>query len=405
MTTVGLAIFAVVIILSLFIDLKAHSADEAPSIKNAIIWSIIWVCISVLFALFVGSIKDPTALLGYSISLFNEKTSLFLAGYFLEKSLSVDNLMVFIAVFSYFGISDKYQHRILYFGIIVAIVLRLIFVALGSSLLLVKKSFSELLVVIGNHANVPLAEKVTVICLIIMVLYVLATFVIYRKLEIKFSWLHALFYVCQIGFLAAILFTSVPVRDVAMVAFGAFVLWSAVKMMVMDDEGDEITDYSDKWYVHVTKKMFPVHPQRVGHNFFTRQNGILHITPLFICLVVIEFTDVVFAFDSVPAVISVTQDPFLVYSSNIFAILGLRSMYFMLVAANKYLCKLKYGVIAVLLFIGVKMLLEVAGFHITPNASLIVVFLGIFLSIIASIIWPDEEESGEEVAPTVESNE
>ncbi len=125
--------------------------------------------------------------------------------------------------------------------------------------------------------------------------------------------------------------------------------------------------------MRLVQRFFPVYPKISGHNFFVRQEGKLFCTPLFICLVVIEFADIMFAFDSVPAIIAITREPFLVYTSNIFAILGLRSMYFLLAGAKRYLCHLEKAVIAILFFIGIKMLLDVAGIiHITPTVSLMV---------------------------------
>jgi len=311
--------FIVIVFAALWIDLCAHKKDEPVSLKNAVTWSFIWVLVSVGFAGYIYQNHGA------------EKASLFLSGYLLEKSLSVDNLFVFMAIFASFSVKDEYQHRILYFGILGALALRFIFVAAGTSLLL----FGE--------------------------------------------WV--------------------------LLLFGALVLWSAWQMYnAGGDDGEEIEDYTDHWSVRIAKKFFRVHPHRVGHNFFTTQNSQLHVTPLFLCLVAVEISDVMFAFDSVPAVIAITQEPFLVYTSNIFAILGLRSMYFLLAAAKRYLCHLEKAVIGILVFIGVKMIVGFFGFHISPNISLVVVLLGLTIGVVASIAYPEPEEEMEPVPVTNEED-
>jgi tellurite resistance protein TerC len=306
--------FFIVVALTVWVDLRAHHKDQSVSLKNAAVWSVVWVALSCVFAGFIAKQHGM------------DKASLFLSGYLLEKSLSVDNLFVFMAIFTSFTIKDGLQHRILYFGILGAIVLRLLFVTAGTSLLFLGQ------------------------------------------------WVLGL--------------------------FGLFVLYSAWQMFKSGGgDDDEIEDYTDHWSVRMAKNIFPVHPHRVGHNFFTIQNDKLHATPLFLCLVAIEISDVMFAFDSVPAVIAITQDPFLVYTSNIFAILGLRSMYFLLVAAKRYLCHLEKAVICILVFIGVKMLLTVSeayhGIRITANLSLAVVMTCLLLGIAASLVFPEPEDEAE----------
>lgn len=310
--------FGVIVIVALIVDLYAHKADKPISMRDAALWSALWVCLSLGFAWYVGATHGEN------------DAYLFLAGYTLEKALSVDNLFVFIAIFSAFSVKDAFQHRVLYYGIIGALVMRIIFVALGTSILM-------------------LFDK----------------------------W--------------------------ALTGFGLFVLWSAWKMWQQSrQETEEIMDYSQHWAVRATQRFFPVHPQLVGHSFFARIDGVLKCTPLFLCLVVIEIADVMFAFDSVPAVIAVTRDPFLVYTSNIFAILGLRSLYFLLAGANRLLVHLEKSVIAVLAFIGVKMLLDVADVvHVPPLVSLAIVLGLLAFGVVASFIWPGapKESAGEPAAP------
>lgn len=304
--------FGAIIFTALIVDLHAHKADKAVSMGNAALWSAFWVALSLGFAGYVGASHGV------------DDAYLFLAGYTLEKALSVDNLFVFIAIFSAFSIKDEFQHRVLYYGILGALVMRVVFVALGTTFLM-------------------LFDK----------------------------W--------------------------ALTAFGLFVLWSAWKMWQQSrEENHEIEDYSQHWAVRLTRRFIPVHPQLVGHSFFVKMGGIWRCTPLFLCLAVIEIADVMFAFDSVPAVIAVTRDPFLVYTSNIFAILGLRSLYFLLAGANRYLVHLVKAVIAVLAFIGVKMLLDVAEvIHLPPLVSLSIVLGLLLLGIAASFIWPAGEKAPE----------
>ncbi len=309
-------IFAVLVMGALLLDLFAHKQNKAISMRDAALWSVFWVMLSLAFALYLG------------ITHGSEQGMLFVTGYFLEKSLSVDNLFVFIAVFSSFCIRAEYQHRVLYYGIVGAVIMRMLFIGLGTSVI-----------------------------------------AIFGK------W--------------------------ALTAFGIFVLWTAWKMWQQSHQDlHEMEDYSNHWSVRMTRRLFPVSPQLDGHNFFTRLNGVWCATPLFLCLITIEIADVMFAFDSVPAIFSVfagLENPlplgtqtFLVYTSNIFAILGLRSLYFLLAAANRHLIHLEKAVIAILAFIGIKMLIGVVGIiHIPAGVSLIVV-LGLLVGgIVASYIFPE----------------
>ncbi len=308
-TWVHLTLFLIGVVVCLLVDLKAHKQDKPISAKNALAWSIFWVFLALCFAVYIG------------LSHGFEDASLFLSGYLLEKSLSVDNLFVIMAIFTSFGIKDEYQHRVLYYGIVGALILRMVFVAAGSSLVML----------FGPYA---------------------------------------------------------------LAAFGLFVLWSAWKMwQQMGSENEEIEDYTHHWAVTLTQRFFPVHNKLSGHDFFVKvekeNKNIWIATPLFLCLVVVEISDVMFAFDSVPAVIAITRDPFLVYTSNIFAILGLRSLYFLLAAAKRYLCHLEKSVIIILVYIGLKMLLDVANvIHIPALASLAVVCSLLVGGVISSLLWP-----------------
>lgn len=319
----NILLFMVPVVLVLWLDLHLHRADKPMTLGNAAAWSSVWVTLSFGFAGYVG----------YRYGADN--AWLFVTGYLLEQSLSVDNLFVFMAIFSSFAIRDAFQHRVLYYGIVGAVVMRLVFILLGTSLL------------VAGELNQTL-------------------------------------------------------HTVVFGLFGTMVLFSAYQMYrAMQRGDDDVEDYSNHWSVRWTRRVLPVHSQLDGHSFFTRVDGRWKATPLFLCLVTVEASDLAFAVDSVPAVIAVTREPFLVYTSNIFAILGLRSMYFLLAAAKRYLCHLEKAVVGILLFIGVKLLLE--AFHhtlaevfgrpieISPSASLGVVVVGLAAGVIASFVFPQRE--------------
>lgn len=321
-------LFLASVVVCMWLDLHAHSKDKPVSARDAALWSTVWISLALAFAGYIGWTEG------------GDKAQLFLAGYLLEESLSVDNLFVMMAIFASFGVRDAYQHRVLFYGILGAVVMRLVFVAVGSSLI-------------------------------------------------------SLF------------------GPYALAGFGIFVLWTAWKMFQsMDKHEDVEVDYAAHWAVRWTQKILPIHPRLHGHDFFARvdenghpveapKNSVEPVavtetpagrlrwkaTPLFLCLVVIEISDIMFAFDSVPAVLAITPDPFLVYTSNIFAILGLRSMFFLLAAAKRYLRHLEKSVIAILAYIGVKMMLDVANIvHMPALLSLSVVVGLLLLGILASFL-------------------
>lgn len=322
-----LVVFFCAILFSIYIDLVSHRHSKEIIVKNAALWSIFWISLALSFYFYLYFRFEP------------EWADLYLAGYVLEKSLSIDNLMVFVAIFTSFGIKDHLQHRILYWGILGALIFRAIFVVIGT----------------GLFAASP--------------------------------W---------IGFI-----------------FGAFVLWSGWKMLRGgDDNEEEIEDYTHHWSVRLVGKMMPVFPKLLQEKFFVKHNelnadqivsvtrqGFRYATPAFLCLMAIETSDVAFAFDSVPAVIAVTQEPLLVYASMIFAILGLRSLYFILAALTKYLVHLEKAVIALLFFIGIKMGIQSwnhavfdTGIHISANVSLYIVLGVLFIGVVASFIFPEKQE-------------
>ncbi|RIY35158.1 TerC/Alx family metal homeostasis membrane protein [Psittacicella gerlachiana] len=329
-------IFFGVTLFSIYMDLVAHRKTKDISIKDAAIWSVFWILLALAFYFYLWFRFDKTW------------ADMYLAGYVLEKSLSIDNLMVFVAIFASFGITSHLQHRILYWGILGALVFRAIFVVIGASLF---------------QAS---------------------------------PW---------VGFV-----------------FAAFVLWSGWKMLSAGSSDEqEIEDYTDHWSVKATGKFFPVYKKLHGENFIVKDSELpaqetdlssklalvtrksaSYVTPAFLCLMAIETSDVAFAFDSVPAVIAVTQEPLLVYAAMIFAILGLRSLYFVLASLTKYLVHLEKAVIALLFYIGIKMGVQSYGavtnnpdLHIPANWSLFIVLGVLGLGVIASLIFPEKNNKEE----------
>lgn len=338
-----IAVFIGLAITALAIDLLTHKKDKPVSLTNAAIWSLFWVLISLAFA-------------GYLYAAHgSEVASLFVTGYALEKVLSVDNLFVFMAIFAWFKVPEGLRHRVLYWGIVGAIVFRLIFVAIGTGLL----TFGP--------------------------------------------WVE--------------------------IVFAVIVAWTAYMMLKSDEKADEETDYSQHIAYRFAQKFFPSWPLLHGHDFFVNrkvleaeiqkpeyqgitltEKGTWFATPLFLCVCVVEVSDVLFAFDSVPAIIAVSREPLIVYSAMIFAILGLRTMYFVLEALKHYLVHLEKSVIALLFFIAFKLGLNSTnklfdhGYHIDPNPSLVIVLIVLALGIAASIAFPGKPETEAEVLSPAEKH-
>lgn len=298
----SLIVFISLALIPLVFDMYLHRRQSNVGLREASVWSAIYVACALLFA-------------GYLATESLERASLFLSGYAIEKALSVDNLMIFAAIFSYFGIRPEHQHRVLHWGIVGSVVLRLLFVATGVTMM----------VFLG------------------------------RPLEF---------------------------------VFGVFVLWTSWKLWNDAGDGVDAIDHEARWYIRLTRRFIPIAAD-VTDKFF-----IFHkITTMFLCLIAIEFTDIAFAFDSVPAVIAVTREPLLVYASIMFAILGLRSLYFVMEALKKYLINLQNSVTAVLGFIGFKLLAHgLVGFEIGPVVSPCVV-LGLLAYGVVSSLWQREQAS------------
>ena len=281
-------LFYVLVLVMLVIDLKSfgRKGQHEVSVSEALKMTAVWIGVSLIFC---G---------GIWLYEGDEKAMEFLAGYLIEKSLSMDNLFVFLMLFSFFGVQRKYQHEVLFWGIFGALVLRSIFIFAGTAII-----------------N-------------------------------QFEWILGV--------------------------FGVFLIYTGIKMFGHQD--DENVDPSKNIFVKLFKKFFPVTDQMHDDKFFITENGKRLATPLFIALLVIETTDVAFAVDSIPAVFSVSRDPFIVLTSNVFAILGLRALYFALAAVAKYFTYLKYGLGIILSFVGIKMLLEVI-WHIEVPTPLSLVFI------------------------------
>lgn len=297
--------FICCVLIFLSIDLGfVHRRAHKVSFKEALAWTSVWVCLSLLFAALLLPLRGETEALEY------------LTGYVIELSLSMDNVFVMALIFAYFRVPAEHQHRVLFWGILGALVMRGFMIGLG----------------------------VAVISMLDWVLYIL----------------------------------------------GAFLVYSGIKMLFVDTEVEPEKNRIIRW----VRKVYPVTPHLEGQKFVTTWNGKLALTPLALVLVMVETTDLVFAVDSIPAIFSVTTKPFIIFTSNVFAILGLRTLYFVLAGAISYFRFLKYGLSIVLAFIGLKMLLDPHGpephywfqVEIPVSVSLTVVGAIISLSIVGSII-------------------
>ena len=282
--------------------------------KEALWTSLFWIGVSLTFNGFVFYERGATAGLE------------FFTGYLIEKALSIDNIFVFVIIFAFFQVQPKYQHRVLYLGILGALILRGTLIGLGSALIE------------------------------------------------RFEWI--------------------------IYIFGAFLIFTAYKLATQQEDG---VHPEKNPIVNAFRRFMPVSPEFEGAKFFTRHQGVLMATPLLIVLIVIETTDVVFALDSIPAIFAITTDPFIVFTSNVFAILGLRALYFLLAGVLGSFRYLKTGLSFILGFVGVKMLVGAVGINIPIFVSLVVIAMVLTIAIIASMIVQRREEK--ELAKLQESNE
>ncbi|MEW6506453.1 MAG: TerC family protein [Bacteroidota bacterium] len=319
--------FIIFVFIVLAIDLGVfHREAHEVSFKEAAIWSGVWIALALLFNLgfyFYADWKFTTqpeyaSLPGFVPEAAAKQSALeFLTGYIIEKSLSIDNIFVFVVVFTFFAIPAKYQHRILFYGILGALIFRTIFISLGTLLL-------------QYHAVI--------------------------------------------------------------IIFGVFLVLTGIKIIFSPEK--EINPDKNP-VIKLLKKVLPVTSKIGGQKFFLRQNGIFYATPLFICLVFVELTDIVFAVDSVPAIFAITKEPLIVFTSNIFAILGLRALYFLLAGVVYKFKFLKYGLGLVLIFVGLKMawLNNAFGGKFPISWSLGIIALIISSSVIVSLIVTKEKKA------------
>jgi len=282
-----------------------HRKAHAVTLKEAGIWSVVWIALAMVFNL------------GIYFAWGQDKALEFLTGYVIEKSLSVDNLFVFLMIFQYFNTPSQYQHRVLFWGILGALILRAVFIAAGAALL---------------------------------------------------SNFHWMIYV-----------------------FGAFLVVTGVKMYL---QGDEKIEPEKNPVVRLFERWVPISKVYSGQTFFIRRDGKTYATLLTLVLVVVETTDVIFAVDSIPAIFAITQDPFIVYTSNVFAILGLRALYFMLAGVMEMFTYLKVGLSIVLCFVGAKMML-VDIYKIPIGVSLSVIGGVLLLSILASWVFQPQKANSQ----------
>lgn len=295
-------LFNLFVLAMLALDLGVfHRKAHVVRLKEALGWSVVWICLALLFNLLIY------------FWLGSETALQFLAGYIIEKSLSVDNLFVFLLIFSYFSVPSVYQHKILFWGILGALIMRAIFIAAGITLIE------------------------------------------------KFHWMIYL--------------------------FGGFLIITGIKMAFQKDK--ELHPEANP-VLRLFRRFVPVTDQYHNDHFFVLKEGKRWATPLFVVLLLIETTDVIFAVDSIPAILAVTRDPFIVYTSNVFAILGLRALYFALAGIMQLFHYLHYGLSLILVFVGTKML--ISDIYKVPIGIALAVIAGILIvSVIASILRPRPE--------------
>ena len=344
-----LLIFIVAVVALLMLDLGVfHKDDHVVTFKESAGWTCVWVSLAVAFGVFIflgGELihgVDTREMLeeinirhghdltfdwsqgwDYNIKLYREVMAMeYFTGYLVEESLSIDNIFVMIMIFMSFGVEKKYYHRVLFYGILGAIVLRFTFIFVAGALIQ------------------------------------------------RFHW---------------ILFL-----------FGAVLIYTGIKMFVSRNKKETI-DVANHPVVKFLSKRNLSTSEFHGHDFFVKEDGRWLLTPLFVVLLIIEFSDIIFAFDSIPAIFSITQDPYIVFFSNIFAILGLRSLFFMLESVMDKFAYLKIGLSVLLTFIGVKMLLPLVGVHVNTFVSMIVILGILVLSVVFSLLLPPKQKANESI--------
>ncbi|MDH6252566.1 tellurite resistance protein TerC [Chryseobacterium sp. H1D6B] len=320
--------FAITVVIMLLLDLGVfNKKSHEVSSKEATIWSVVWISLSMIFSGVVYWIFNQDAG-GHALAV--EKFTQYQAAYWVEKALSVDNLFVFILVFGFFKVPKHLHHKVLFWGIIGALIFRAIFIFAGVGL--INLTYLPEMVVFGKAVSI----------------------------------------------------------NIVMTLFGIFLVYAGIKSWGGGDDGDD-EDFGDSAGAKLIKSFWKVSDNYDKDKFFTVHNGIKMATPLLVVVAVIEFTDVLFAVDSIPAIFAISNDPFILYTSNIFAILGLRSLYFLLANFIHMFSKLPYGLAIILSFIGVKMLIA-PWIHISSPVSLGIVGGVLIISVLLSVIFPDKKE-------------
>lgn len=308
----GWILFHVFVLVMLGLDLGIfHRQAHVVRVREALIWSAVWIALATAFGILIY------------FSHGSKESLDFFAGYLIEKSLSIDNLFVFLLIFHYFRVPANYQHKILFWGILGALVMRAVFIAAGIALL--------------HH----------------------------------FSW--------------------------TIYIFGGFLIYTGFKLFF---EKDKEIEPEKNPVLRVFRRLMPTKSQYFDDHFFVREQGTLYATPLFVVLVVIETTDVIFAVDSIPAILAITDDAFIVYTSNVFAILGLRSLYFALAGMMRLFHYLHYGLALILIFVGAKMLLGHTEYKVPTPVTLVVVAGVLGLSVLISVLLPAKVDKEVEEALT-----
>lgn len=296
--------FILLVLFLLALDLGIFNrTPHVVKVSEAIGWTAFWISLAMAFNVFVYYEKGPVA------------AGEFLAGYMLEQSLSVDNIFVIILILKYFKVAPQYHHKVLFWGIVGALVMRGTMIGLGAALIA------------------------------------------------AFHWI---FYV-----------------------FGAFLIFTGIKMAFSSEDDAEL---EDNFVVKYARRHFRITDSYHQERFSIMKDGVRWFTPLFLVVLVVEFTDLIFAVDSIPAIFAVTNDPFIVFTSNVFAVMGLRSLFFAVVGVMGIFHYLKYGLSVILTFIGVKMFIQ-DWYHITIDVALGVIAGVLAMSIIASIMFPEKSES------------
>ncbi|WP_026976187.1 TerC/Alx family metal homeostasis membrane protein [Flavobacterium tegetincola] len=316
-----IALFAIVIVVMLLLDLGVFNKNSHEiSNKEALIWSAVWIGLSMGFSAVLYNIAGPT------------KFFEFQSAYWIEKALSVDNLFVFIMVFKFFDVANQNKHKILFWGIVGALILRAIFIFSGAYLI----RLTYLNTILGNFGIEGFKYNINII----------------------------------------------------MTFFGLFLVYAGIKSWSSDEESED-TNYNKSKGAQLVRKIFKVTDEYDGDKFFTIKDGKRVATKLFLVLAVIEFTDLLFAVDSIPAIFAISDDPFILYTSNIFAILGLRALFFLLDNFLYMFSMLKYGLAIILTFIGLKMI--VAPFYHVESVFSLIIIGGILIgSVLLSALFAEK---------------